>query len=89
MKKALAALLGLAGCAPVANPVSEVAAPAASGLHGRLLTLDMHLDTPLHFSRAGRSFADRHDPSNDITQLDLPRMADGNLDRGFFVIYTA
>lgn len=88
MKKALAALL-VASCAPVANPVSEVAAPAASGLHGRLLTLDTHLDTPLHFSRAGRSFADRHDPSNDITQLDLPRMADGNLDGGFFVIYTA
>ncbi len=87
MKKTLAALLLLAGCAPVADPASR---DAGSGdLHSRLLTLDTHLDTPLHFTRAGWSFGDRHDPSNDIAQLDLPRMADGNLDGGFFVIYTA
>ena len=90
MKKPLIALLFLlAGCAPLQRPTSSDAAPAASGLHYRLLTLDTHLDTPLHFARTGWSFGDRHDPSNDVTQLDLPRMADGNLDGGFFVIYTA
>lgn len=86
MRYALLPLLALASCAPIAGPV-QVAAPTDS--HSRLLTLDTHLDTPLHFARAGWSFADRHDPSNDISQVDLPRMGDGALDGGFFVVYTA
>jgi membrane dipeptidase len=54
-----------------------------------MLTLDTHLDTPMHFERAGWSFADRHDATSDLVQVDIPRMADGNLDGGFFTIYTA
>ena len=78
------ALVGLlTACAP-----SEPPRAAASDLHGRLRTLDTHLDTPLHFTREGWSFGDRHDLATDLSQLDLPRMADGNLDGGFFVIYT-
>lgn len=57
-------------------------------LHSRMLVLDTHLDTPLHFERAGWSFADRHALASDMVQLDLPRMKDGNLDGGFFAIYT-
>ena len=57
-------------------------------LHNRMLVLDTHLDTPTHFERAGWSFADRHGPADDLVQLDIPRMKDGNLDGGFFVIYT-
>ena len=57
-------------------------------LHGSLLTLDTHLDTPVHFARAGWSFGKRHNYANDLAQLDIPRMADGNLDGGFFVIFT-
>lgn len=79
---ALVAIL-LAGCAhtpPVAPKVD---------LHDRLLTLDTHLDTPLHFGRAGWVFGDRHTLASDLVLVDLPRMEDGNLDGGFFVIYTA
>lgn len=58
-------------------------------LHASLLTLDTHLDTPVHFARAGWNFGERHDYANDLAQLDLSRMADhGNLDGGFFVIFT-
>ena len=57
-------------------------------LHSRMLVLDTHLDTPLHFERAGWSFADRHALADDMAQLDIPRMKDGNLDGGFFAIYT-
>ncbi|KTE13763.1 dipeptidase [Sphingopyxis sp. H115] len=63
------------------------AAPEAP-LHSRMLVLDTHLDTPLHFERAGWSFADRHALADDMAQLDIPRMQDGNLDGGFFAIYT-
>ena len=73
---ALACLL-LAGCATPVDPT-----------HSRLLTLDAHLDTPVHFGRAGWDFGARHDPATELAQLDLPRMADGSLDGGFFVIYT-
>lgn len=59
-----------------------------SALHRRLLTLDAHLDAPVHFSRRDWNFGDRHDHHTDIAQLDIPRMADGNLTGGFFVIYT-
>ena len=64
--------------------------PTSRGdLHASLLTLDTHLDTPVHFGRTGWSFGERHDYANDLAQLDLPRMADhGNLDGGFFVIFT-
>lgn len=66
------------------------AAPQATGqgLHERLLTLDAHLDTPIHFARDGWSFAERHEFGTDVAQLDLGRMAGGALDGGFFVIYT-
>lgn len=65
------------------------AAGEASTLHERLLTLDTHLDTPLHFPRAGWSFGERHTLAEDLAQVDLPRMESGALDGGFFVIYTA
>lgn len=57
-------------------------------LHSRMLVLDTHLDTPLHFERQGWNFADRHDFATDLSQLGIPRMQDGNFDGGFFAIRT-
>lgn len=57
-------------------------------LHGSMLTLDAHLDAPIHFTRKDWSFAEAHRHETEIAQLDLPRMQ-GNLSGGFFVIYTA
>lgn len=85
--KRLAILLAasaLAGCSTGGDKPKEAEAP----LHSRMLVLDTHLDTPLHFERAGWSFADRHGQADDMAQLDIPRMKDGNLDGGFFAIYT-
>ncbi|MFV3126570.1 dipeptidase [Niveispirillum sp. KHB5.9] len=62
--------------------------PDATDLHRRLLTLDAHLDTPIHFARPGWHFDERHELADDVAQLDMPRM-EGNLSGGFFVIYTA
>jgi membrane dipeptidase len=63
--------------------------PPVDATHRNLLTLDTHLDSAVHFGRTGWSFGDRHDPEKDMAQLDLPRMADGNLDGGFFAIFTS
>lgn len=81
----LASLVALAGC--TSNPAVPVSGPVAT-LHQRLLTLDTHMDTAVHFGRPGWSLAERHGPATDVVQLDIPRMADGNLDGGFFSIFT-
>lgn len=85
MRRLALLLLGsaLAGCATTGAAPAD---PAA--LHRRLLVLDTHLDTPLHFERPGWDFGARHGPDDDISQLDIPRMQDGALDGGFFAIYT-
>ncbi|WP_428678602.1 dipeptidase [Sphingopyxis sp.] len=86
MKRAAALLAAtmLAACSGGGDKPKVAEAP----LHSRMLVLDTHLDTPLHFERQGWNFADRHDLATDLSQLDIPRMKDGNLDGGFFAIYT-
>jgi membrane dipeptidase len=82
-----ASLLVLAACSQSAEKAAQPTDPM--GVHKSLLVLDTHIDTPINFERKGWSFADRHTLENDVVQIDLPRMADGNLDGGFFAIYTA
>lgn len=82
-----AALAACAACTAEGEaPPPAAASPAA--VHERILTLDTHLDTPVHFARPGWRIADRHDLATDVSQVDLPRMQEGGLDGGFFVIYT-
>jgi len=52
------------------------------------LRLDTHLDTPIHFGRAGWDIMTRHSYHDDMSQVDYPRMVAGGLDGGFFVLYT-
>ncbi|SNT02039.1 dipeptidase [Sphingopyxis indica] len=85
--KTLATLLAATALASCSS-ANDKAPASAEPLHSRLLTLDTHLDSPMNFSRAGWSFADRHELATDLSQLDIPRMKDGNLDGGFFAIYT-
>ncbi len=91
------ALVALAGCTSTSNAptTSEVlSAPTQSQsapdtLHHSMLVLDTHLDTPASFVRvAGFDIAERHDVARDGSQVDLPRMNEGGLDGGFWVIYT-
>lgn len=78
----LAAVFASAGCAE--HPVMQPTASEQS--HRRILKLDSHLDSAVHFARPGWSFGERHSVANEIAQLDLPRM-EGNLDGGFFAIF--
>jgi len=88
MRILLAALLCTACTNPAAAPPPPpVASATPAQIHARLLTLDSHLDTPVHFDRPGWNFATRHSFEDDRSQVDLPRM-DAGLDGGFFVIYT-
>lgn len=67
---------------------SETVPEPVRALHERLLVLDSHLDTPMMFDRPGWSILDRHAPAAGSSHVDLPRMIDGGLDGGIWVIYT-
>ncbi|AHE55414.1 dipeptidase [Sphingomonas sanxanigenens] len=86
-------LIPLFGAAALAacSPATDGTFPRAGIVplpHAKMLVLDTHIDTPLHFTRQGWDFAERHDLATDLSQIDIPRMKDGNLDGGFFAIYT-
>lgn len=91
---ALGALL--TACAPdsapaVAGATAEAAPPVRSAteeLHFRTLVLDTHLDTPAYFHDPKYTFSERGDFDVDGTHVDLPRMNEGGLDGGFWVIFT-
>lgn len=87
MKRTLTLLMATSLAACTATREDE-APKDTRPLHSRLLTLDTHLDTSLHFERAGWDFAAPHTRAGDIVQVDIPRMKAGALDGGFFVIYT-
>lgn len=96
------ALIGalLAGCENIPMPadneppsVAELAVAtektaAQPSLHERLVVMDSHLDTPIHFARTDYSLAGNQSFEETGTQVDLGRMRSGGLDGGFFVIYT-
>jgi membrane dipeptidase len=82
---ALAAALSL-GC----RRAHEILVPSgrARAIHEQILTLDTHLDTPIHFASPGWDIMQRHDLRDDFSQVDYPRMVTGGLDGGFWAIYT-
>jgi membrane dipeptidase len=62
--------------------------PAARAAHEAMLVLDTHLDTPAQLGRPGWSILERHSAELDGDQVDLPRMVEGGLDGGWFVVFT-
>ena len=84
---ALASTLALCA-APVLAQTASTPSTDPAAVHERILTLDTHLDSPANLDRPGWMITDRHDVEHDTTQVDLPRMIEGGLDGGFWVIYT-
>jgi membrane dipeptidase len=81
-------LLTLALLSPLALAASNASGDDAAAVHARVMTLDAHLDTPIHFPRPGWSIMQRQDYFADRSQIDHPRMVEGGLDGGFWVIFT-
>lgn len=89
MKTAIAVLAFALAVAPPALAKEPVVTAAARAVHEKMIVLDTHFDTPANFGRPGWSIMDRHDVLVDGDQVDYPRMVEGGVDGGFFVIYTA
>ena len=82
---ALALLLAIPASAQTEADVSA----EDRAIHERMLVLDTHLDVAARFDDGQWDFGERHRYEWDLSQVDLPRMIEGGLDGGFFVIYTA
>lgn len=80
---AIAACCSLPLCAAESAATME-----ARRIHEAALVIDTHLDTPANFQRPGWRIGDNHSHQGDQSQVDLPRMKEGGLDGGFWVIYT-
>lgn len=81
----LAALSATLLSAPL---VAQEVTPANRHIHEEMLVIDTHLDIAARFDTGEWDFSERHRFEWDGSQVDLPRMIEGGLDGGFFVIYT-
>ncbi len=90
MKKKLlvAALLAGTGLSGQALAKDVVVSEKARALQASAINLDTHLDTPALFGQPGWKITDRHSFQGDGSQIDYPRMVEGGLDGGFWVVYT-
>ncbi|MHA7901355.1 MAG: dipeptidase [Henriciella sp.] len=87
----------LAGCAPqmegAGSEITIQQAPErvlseADAFHESIAVFDSHLDTPALFHNPEYDFSVRGSFEEDGTHVDLPRMNEGGLDGGFWVIFT-
>lgn len=76
-------------CLGLLSGCTNLPSSSHSDLHGSLLILDSHLDTPALFHRESYDFSEHGSFHEDGSQVDLPRIRAGGLDGGFWVIYTA
>ena len=84
-------LLALLAAPLLASPLlaQQDVTPANRLSHEEMLVIDTHLDIAMRFDSGEWDFSERHRFEWDQSQVDLPRMIEGGLDGGFFVIYTA
>jgi membrane dipeptidase len=82
-------LLLLAAPLLAAPLAAQTVEPGARYAHEEMLVIDTHLDIAARFDSGDWNFSERHWFEQDGSQVDLPRMIEGGLDGGFFVIYTA
>jgi membrane dipeptidase len=83
-----ALLLAVAATAQAGTGPAKIS-ERARAVQAGAINLDTHLDTPALFSRPGWKITDRHSFQEDGSQVDYPRMVEGGLDGGFWVVFTS
>ena len=87
MRPAAFAVLAFLLAIPASAQPDRDVSPEDRALHDRMLVMDTHLDVAARFDDGRWDFGERHRYEWDLSQVDLPRMEEGGLDGGFFVIY--
>ena len=82
----LIAGFALSGCQT--TPGSDDEMSEKRKIHEQAIVLDSHLDTPALLVQPGFDITKKNTPDGDYSQVDLPRMVEGGLDGGFWVIYS-
>ena len=85
-----------AACAPaldgsgsqILTPEEATISSKADDFHESIAVFDSHLDTPILFRTPDYRFLERQTWEEHGTHVDYPRMNEGGLDGGFWVIYT-
>jgi membrane dipeptidase len=77
----------LASATPVFAQTPPKVKPETKVLHENLIVLDTHFDTPANQAVDGFDIRKRNSVE-DGSQVDYPRMVEGGVDGGFFVIFT-
>lgn len=72
----------------VAGPDDPITQKARK-IHQRVLTIDTHADAPIMMQKPGFDVGKSHDTKKDGSQIDFPRMKQGDMDAMFFAVYTA
>lgn len=80
-----ALLLAFAATAQAGTGPAKIS-ERARAIQAHAINLDTHLDTPALFSQPGWKITDRH---TEGSQIDYPRMVEGGLDGGFWVVFTS
>lgn len=90
MNKVVLSIGLLLSCAASAQAGTgpAVISEKAKAIQAKAINLDTHLDTPALFGRPGWKITDRHTYQEDGSQIDYPRMVEGGLDGGFWVVFT-
>jgi membrane dipeptidase len=79
---------GVLFCSCGTKRESEAFKLKARAIHDKALTVDTHIDTPMHMLRGDWKVGERHDPGQrESGKVDLPRMAEGGLDAAFFAVF--
>ncbi len=87
MRPALACALAASLIVPASAQTQADVTGEIRHVHERMIVLDTHLDVAMRFDSGEWDFGERHHFAHDGSQTDLPRMIEGGLDGGFFVLY--
>ena len=78
----MTAAIALVACGKAADKPETLSDAQMAQIHDQTLTLDTHIDVPLTYMR-------EIDPSGPTDlQVDLPKLRQGQLDSGFWIVYT-
>ncbi len=78
----ISAALALAACGQASDAPDTLTDVDIAAIHNEMLTLDTHIDVPL-------TYMIEVDPSGPTDlQVDLPKLRAGQLDSGFWIVYT-
>lgn len=71
----------------IIKPYEDKIKQKAKKIHKRIFKLDSHCDTPLQLIRKGFDVSEKHNPYENYSRVDFPRMKEGNMNAMFWAVF--